>query len=219
MLNRIFLILISTILISEAAEFLDYERAFRFSTSYSGRMDDRHGFSFGLNYENRVGKSLIEFNLTTKFLFDIHDYSYLDTYPEGDTTFNNNQLYSSDYGVYSLETSILFSHRPAIRLKDGPGSFTYNLWRYGVCFEWDIFEDETFYENGYITEESVRTNAYQKRIGLIYKPAVGVQLTKRLNLSLEITYSAMGDFSQYFLPVFSYGAGISLAISNPVSGF
>lgn len=220
MLKRILILIISIFIFSDAGEFLDYNRAFKLETFSANRMDDLHGFSFGLNYEQRIGKSIIEFNLTPKLLFHFLNYSdFITDVNIDDTTYYDVESYSETNSIFSLETAILFSHRPAIKLKNGPGSFTYNLWRYGICFEWDIIERRSHDIDGVIFDETLKAGRLDKRFGLIYKPSIGIQLTKHLNLGMEIVYNVTGDISQYFLPEFSYGGGISLTISDPVSGF
>lgn len=223
MLNKCIMILVSVFLFSNAAEFIKYDKAFRVVASSAFRSENEsNGLALGLNYEVHVNKSLYEFSITPKYFFNtFEDHFYDSDVILEDTTYYNVGYYDVQHSMFSIEAAFLFSHRPAIRLKSSPRTLTFNLWRYGICFEWYIFERKSHDIDGETIVEVVATDSDQKSFGLIYKPAIGFQLSEKLNLSLELNFCAVSDFSSsvFPIPVVTFGSGIALGISNPVSGF
>lgn len=218
MFKKSIIILASIILTSKAADFIQYDKAFRVTPSFVTSVDDWVGISLGLNYEMKVRKSIIEFNLTPKFIFDN---SFVTTYPEinPDTSITQNyDSYSTDNSRANLELGILFSHRPAIIIKDAPGALTFNLWRYGALFEFGLFKTTIEDDNGSITEDT-ELNYKECFLGVIYKPTIGFQISDRINLGTELRFSFTHDLSDYFRPSIQLGGGISLRISNPIENF
>lgn len=217
MFKKSIIILATIIVTSNASEFLKYNRAFRVVPSFTTISNDWIGFSLGLNYEQKVGNSIIEFNLTPKFLTDSYssDYTY-------DILSDNSKPSEDDYYInYSrtnLQLAVLFSHRPAIITKNGPGAFTFNAWRYGVLLEMGLLEKRASDNDLVVTEESV-ANFKHKYIGLIYKPSVGIQLNRRLNLGVELMYSYTHDIEDSLYPSLHFGTGFSLTVSSPIENF
>lgn len=218
MFKKSIIILASVFITSKAADFIQYEKAFRVVPSFVTSVDNWIGISLGLNYDLRVKNSIIEFNLTPKFIFDN---SFVTTYnnisPDTSST-QDFESYSTDNSRANLELGILFSHRPAIIVKNTPGGLTFNLWRYGAFFEFGLFKTTVEDNNGTVTEDT-ELNYKQCYLGVIYKPTIGFQINERINLGTELRFSFSHDLSDYFRPTIQLGGGISLQISNPIKNF
>lgn len=217
MTKKILLSLIIITLSLQAGEFIKYSNALKISSGYTG-LNEYRGVYLGIGYSHQLGKTVIELNTTPKFYFySPMSYYHIpgeDVYIE-DKTFYNVDYYSWYSTSIGIETSILFAPRPPIKVRNGNGSFTFSLWRYGLVLEFGVYGKITHV----IDQLSIkRNNSYinnNKIIGILYNPSFGVQISKSINLSLELLYSFNLGGSN-INPNFKYGGGIVLTFSDPI---
>lgn len=215
MIRKVLIPLIFISLSLQAGEFVKYDRAFRITPGFAGYLE-KPGVSLALNYEQRLGKTHWEFGITPKFYAYRHENSYsTKVFHLNDSMSISSKYHDKEFKEFNLEAFILFSHRAAYISKKGNGAFTLNLWRYGACIEWQVYGTRTHLIDGYEFKETQRNISGDRSFGVIYKPTVGVQVNKMLNISLELNYSFNKNF-QYPGPDLKYGGGISFIISDPI---
>lgn len=220
MLKKIIITILLTILISEAADFIKYDRALRITPAYYQENGDLKGGSISFNYVQCARKALFEFSLIPKYLYwGKQDVSGNNIIVFSDTSFYRPKYSSSSEQKLTLGASILFSHRPSLKVRDGAGALTFNFWRYGVCFDWEIYKKYKWQVDEWERESVENSKDLDKYIGLTYNPLIGVQITDRINLSVELIYTWGFELfdNLYLYPKF--GSGISFTISNPVKSF
>lgn len=207
MLKKIFLITIIITLNIFASEFLEYERAFRVSTSFIGLIERGNGIALGLSYEQRAGNSIFEFNLTPKIYIDVYkDYLMYDDVP--DKIFTDMSI--------AIETAIFFNNRPSIKTKEGPGSLTFNFWRYGIFFDCNLYESTERYsfETNSKVKEVTDKPYIDKNFGTTYNPSLGIQIRDNINIGLNFMVGWSWEVPWFDYPSIKYGGGMSLTISN-----
>lgn len=219
MLNKTIIIIALTILTSQAGNFIQYNRALRIVPAYFQEGDSPGGVSLSFHYEQRLAKTVFDFSVTPKYEY-ISEETY---YTDGNTTivFHDTTFVDPDYSFNSLkkisiEAAILFSHRPDIKVREETGSFTFNLWRYGTSFEWEVYMKDRDEVDGYVKETTFKNEELRKYIGLTYKPTIGIQITDKLNVGVELMYTLWQELNSRILPFPKFGGGIAFRLSNPV---
>lgn len=222
MFNKITILIVITFLISQAGNFIQYDRALRITPAFAQEADDMKGGAFGIHYEQRAGKAVFDFSVTPKFLYWREEAYYgngNNSIVFNDTTFINPNYSFSSQSKIILEAAILFSHRPSIRVREGTGAFTFNLWRYGPSFEWELYKKYRDEVDDYVVEVTKKREHLEKSIGLTYKPAMGIQISDKLNISVELMYTWFLELDDTPYPFPEFGSGISFTLSNPVKSF
>lgn len=222
MCKKIFISILITFFISQAGDFIKYDRAFRLKPAYIQESDDMKGVALSINYAQRVGKTVFDFSVTPNFLY----WKEEDSYNNGNITlvFEDTSFVNPDYAIrskskFSLEAAILFSHRPSIRVREGAGALTFNFWRYGASLEWEIYKKYRDEVDGWIKETVIDNKYLYSFFGLTYKPSMGVQVTDRLNLSIELMYTWCIELNETPWVFPKLGSGLSFTLSNPVKSF
>lgn len=222
MIKKIIISIFLIFLISQAGDFIQYDRAFCITPAYTQEADDMKGVALSINYVQRAGKTVFDFSVTPKYLYwrEEATYSYGNTtIVFEDTSFVNPKYSFSSQKKITIEAAILFSHRPSIRVREGAGALTFNFWKYGIAFEWDIFKMYRSEVDGYIEEHVIKNQYLDKNIGIIYKPSMGIQLTDKINISVELMYNLCIELDDTPFPYPKFGSGISFTLSNPVKSF
>lgn len=222
MFKKIFISVFVTFFISQAGDFVEYDRALRLIPAYTQEAGNLKGAAFSFNYVQQIGKTVFDFSLTPKYFY----WSEKSNYSNGNTTlsFKDTSFVNPDYSFssqkkISLEAAVLFSHRPSIRVREGAGALTFNFWRYGASFEWNIYKKHREEVDGWVQEYVINKKYLNSYLGLAYKPSMGVQITDRINLSVELMYTWCLELNDlpWILPKF--GSGLSFTFSNPVKSF
>lgn len=223
MLKKIITISLLLFVNSMASNFLSYNRSLSITPSINAIRSDWGTLGLGLSYGQKIGKSILEFNITPKVGFYSDGY---EVFSGNSTIQGNDSIYSTPYSYYykstniTIEASVLFSHRTAMITRELPWALTFNLWKYGICYEGFIFGKTEYEINGVKSE--TKFDNYDNRfnlIGFIYKPFFGFQVNKNFNIAFELTYSINHQVSDQIGWFPKYGGGVSFTFSDPVSQF
>lgn len=224
MLKKIIIMIFITFLISQAGEFIKYDRALRIIPGYTQEGDDMKGAAISFNYIQRAGKTLFDFSITPKWVYwseasyNNNEYGN-SSISFSDTTFDDYNYEFSSQQKIVLGAAILFSHRPSIRAREGAGALTFNFWRYGLTYDWEIYKKYRYEVDEWERESIKKSKDLEKCIGWTYNPLMGVQITDRINLSIELTYTWCLELDETIWLYPKFGSGLSFTFSNPVKSF